>query len=56
MIKQQQKEMDVEIEAKEGRLAAQDRLRARLAAWEKKTKLAYNNRGGIDGEIWNLEA
>ena len=56
MIKQQQKAMDIEIEAKESRLAAQDRLRARLAAWEKKTKLAYNNRGGIDGEIWNLEA
>ena len=56
MVKEKEKAIGVQIEAKENRLAAQDRLRARLAAWEKKTKQAYNNRGGIDGEIWNLEA
>ena len=56
MVKEKEKAIGVQIEEKENRLAAQDRLRARLAAWEKKTKQAYNNRGGIDGEIWNLEA
>ena len=43
-------------QSQQDRLAQQDRLRARLAAWEKKTKQAYKNRGGVDGEIWEMEA
>jgi hypothetical protein len=35
MVKEKEKAIGVQIEAKENRLAAQDRLRARLAAWEK---------------------
>lgn len=37
-------------------MKAQDRLRARLAAWERGVRYAHAARGGEDGEIWNLEA
>jgi len=34
----------------------EDRLRTRLAAWQRAVDEAKNYRGGEDGEIWNVEA
>lgn len=34
----------------------EDRLRARLAAWQRAVEEARGYRGGEDGEIWNMEA
>ncbi len=33
-----------------------DRLRTRLAAWQRAVNEAQNYRGGESGEIWNVEA
>lgn len=48
--------MGVELQRKEAVVASQDRLRARLAAWERGVNYAKQQRGGEEGEIWNLEA
>ena len=34
----------------------EDRLRTRLAAWQRAVEEAQNYRGGESGEIWNVEA
>jgi len=56
MIKKTETEMGVELQRKEQIVQSQDKLRARLAAWERGVNHARVQRGGEEGEIWNLEA
>lgn len=56
LIKEKAEAENVAVADAEGLRARQDRLRARLAAWERGVKGAHAERGGEDGEIWNLEA
>lgn len=56
MLKKKGDEMQVDVEKRESIIASQDKLRARLAQWEREVNRARNQRGGEEGEIWNLEA